>query len=124
MPMDSVLRALQELYFSFHNDNHDIDGNPDLKAEYSHNITGSVAYRVLHSEKIHLTTTLSGFYNDFRDKISLAQNVDIPNYNTYYNIDRYKTVGGSLENSLSWGRTSGKSECVVDRALQPVCYRG
>ena len=21
----------------------------------------------------------------------------------YYNIDRYKTVGGSLENSLSWG---------------------
>ena len=95
--------TLQELYFSFHNDNHDIDGNPDLKAEYSHNITGSVAYRVLHSEKIHLTTTLSGFYNDFRDKISLAQNVDIPNYNTYYNIDRYKTVGGSLENSLSWG---------------------
>ena len=81
--------TLQELYFSFHNDNHDIDGNPDLKAEYSHNITGSVAYRVLHSEKIHLTTTLSGFYNDFRDKISLAQNVDIPNYNTYYNIDRY-----------------------------------
>lgn len=94
--------TLQELYFSFHNDNHDIDGNPDLKAEYSHNITGSFTYRIFHKENIRLTTTLSGFYNDFRDKIDLAQNADIPNYNTYYNIERYKTTGGSWENTLAW----------------------
>ena len=37
---------------------------------------------------------MSGFYNVFKDKISLAQNVDIPNYNTYYNIGRYKTWAG------------------------------
>ena len=46
---------------------------------------------------------MSGFYNVFKDKISLAQNVDIPNYNTYYNIGRYKTLGGALETSLAWG---------------------
>lgn len=95
--------TLQELYFSFHNDNHDIDGNPDLKAEYSNNVTGSFTYRILHNARIRLTTTLSGFYNVFKDKISLAQNVDIPNYNTYYNIGRYKTLGGALETSLAWG---------------------
>ncbi len=46
---------------------------------------------------------MSGFYNVFKDKISRAQNVDIPNYNTYYNIGRYKTLGGALETSLAWG---------------------
>lgn len=94
---------IQELYFSYHNANHDIDGNPDLEAEYSHNVTGSFTWRILHNQRIRLTTTLSAFYNDFRDKISLTENADIPNYYTYYNLDRYKTVGGSLENSLVWG---------------------
>lgn len=94
---------IQELYMSYHNDNHDIDGNPDLKAEYSHNVTGSFTWRILHNERIRLTTSLSGFYNDFKDKISLVENVSRPNFYTYYNIDRYKTVGGSLENSLVWG---------------------
>ena len=94
---------IQELYFSYHNTNHDIDGNPDLKAEYSHNVTGSFTWRILHNERIRLTTSLSGFYNDFKDRITLTENAEIPNFYTYYNADRYKTVGGSLENSLVWG---------------------
>lgn len=94
--------TLQELYFSFHNANHNIDGNPDLKAEYSNNVTGSFTWRILHNEAIRLTTTISGFYNDFRDRITTADNVDIPNHTTYYNIDRYKTAGGSWENTLNW----------------------
>lgn len=94
---------IQELYFSYHNTNHDIDGNPDLKAEYSHNVTGSLTWRILHNERIRLTSSLSGFYNDFKDKIGLTENAGIPGFYTYYNIDRYKTVGGSLENSLVWG---------------------
>lgn len=102
MPTASVRRPCRSST-SFHNDNHDIDGNPDLKAEYSNNVTGSFTYRILHNARIRLTTTLSGFYNVFKDKISLAQNVDIPNYNTYYNIGRYKTLGGALETSLAWG---------------------
>src|SRR5699024_3870997 len=77
---------IQELYMSYHNDNHDIDGNPDLKAEYFHNVTGSFTWRILHNERIRRTTGLSGFYNDFKDKISLVENVSRPNFYTYYNI--------------------------------------
>lgn len=94
--------TLQELYFSFHNASHNVDGNPNLKAEYSNNVTGSFTWRILHNDAIRLTTTLSGFYNDFRDRITTADNADIPNYTTYYNIDRYKTAGGSWENTLNW----------------------
>ena len=94
--------TLQELYFSFHNANHNIDGNPDLKAEYSNNFTLSYTWRILHSEKIRLTSTLSGFYNDFRDRITTAQSIEDPTLTTYYNIDKYKTTGGSFENTFWW----------------------
>lgn len=94
--------TLQELYFSFHNANHNIDGNPNLKAEYSNNVTASFTWRILHNERIRLTSTMSGFYNDFRNRITTADNVDVPNYTTYYNIDRYKTTGSSWENTLAW----------------------
>lgn len=94
---------IQELYMSYHNENHDIDGNAQLEAEFSHNFTGTLTWRILHNEKIRFTTSLSGFYNDFKDKISLTESASRPNFYTYYNIDRYKTVGGSLENVLVWG---------------------
>lgn len=94
--------TLQELYFSFHNANHNIDGNPNLKAEYSNNFTLSYTWRVLHNEHIRLTSTLSGFYNDFRDRITTAQSINDPTLTTYYNIDKYKTTGGSFENTFWW----------------------
>lgn len=34
--------SLRELYFSFFDANHQVVGNPDLKAETSHSFTGSV----------------------------------------------------------------------------------
>lgn len=95
--------GIQELYFSYHNANHDIDGNPDLKAEYSHNVTGSLTWRILHDERIRLTSSLSGFYNVFKDRITLTENAATPGFYTYHNADRYKTLGGSFENSLVWG---------------------
>lgn len=94
--------TLQELYFSFHNANHNIDGNPDLKAEYSNNFTGSFTWRILHNEQIRLTSNLSAFYNKFQDRITTAADVDDPTHTTYYNIDKYKTVGGTFENSVIW----------------------
>lgn len=94
--------TLQELYFSFHNANHNIDGNPDLKAEYSHNVTGSFTWRILHSEKIRVTTIVNGFFNDFRDRISLIEDIAESNHNTYHNVSRYKTTGVTWENSVAW----------------------
>ena len=95
--------TVQEMYMDFtHQDNH-ITGNPDLKAEYSHNITGSYNYRILHNERIRLTTAVGGFYNLFKDKIGITQSIKDPTIHTHYNIDDYKTVGGTLETTLAWG---------------------
>ncbi len=94
--------ALRELYMSMHNANHNIDGNPDLRAEYSDAYSASATWRVLHGGEIRLTSTLTGFFNDFKDRITTAEDVNDPQHTTYYNIDRYKTAGGTLENALAW----------------------
>lgn len=108
--------TLQELYFSFHNANHNIDGNPDLKAEYSNNVTGSFTWRILHGDKIRLTTTLNGFFNDFRDRISLIEDIAESNHNTYHNISRYKTTGATWENSVAWkGLSANVSASLIGR---------
>ncbi|WP_029902607.1 TonB-dependent receptor [Prevotella sp. 10(H)] len=94
--------TLQELFFSFNNANHDVEGNPDLKAEYSTNFTGSYTWRILHNENIRVTSTLSAFYNDFRDRIVLAQGNRSAIHRIYSNVDKYKTTGGTFENSMIW----------------------
>ena len=95
--------TVQEMYMDFtHQDNH-ITGNPDLKAEYSHNITASYNYRILHNERIRLTTAVSGFFNIFKDRIGITQSLTDPTIHTHYNIDKYKTLGGTFESNLVWG---------------------
>lgn len=94
--------TLQELFYSFHDSNHNIDGNPDLKAEYSDSYMASYVWRSIHNEEIRLTNTISGFYNYFRNRISLIERIDKPGYNWYYNIDKYKTTGFTFENAVVW----------------------
>lgn len=94
--------TLREMYMSFHNASHNIDGNPDLKAEYSNNISASYTWRILHNETIRLTSTLSAFYNDFKDRIVISVDDKDPTHNIYDNVDKYRTTGGSFENALSW----------------------
>lgn len=94
--------TLQELYYSFHDANHNIDGNPDLKAEYSNSYQLSLTWRAVHNEEIRFTPQLTGFYNDFRDRITMIENVNQPGYNIYDNMDKYKTTGATLENTLYW----------------------
>lgn len=94
---------VQEMYMSFHDANHSIDGNPNLKAEYSNNVTGSLTWRAVREKNLRLTSSLSGFYNSFKNRIDMAQDYDNAGHYTYYNISRYRTVGGTLENMLLWG---------------------
>lgn len=96
--------ALRELYFTFHDASHDIEGNPNLKAEYSNSFTGSVSWQALNTNEVQLSTIVSAFYNDFRNRISIATGIDPqnPQWSIYVNIDRYKTTGGTFENQLNW----------------------
>ena len=98
--------TVQEMYMDFtHQDNH-ITGNPDLKAEYSHNLTASYNYRILHNERIRLTASVGGFFNIFKDRISITQSLKDPTIHTHYNIDKYKTLGGTFETNLVWDQLS------------------
>lgn len=101
--------ALRELYFSFHDVNHNIDGNPDLKAEHSNSYNGSVEWHNKTISDIDVSSTLSGFYSLFADKIELAA-VDNSTEYTYINISKAKATGINWSNTFkqnNWNISAG-----------------
>lgn len=96
--------ALRELYFWFFDANHSIKGNTNLKAENSNSVNGSVAWHPVVSGNILFSSTITGFYNDFNNRIDMAlgQDPSNPNVYTYINIAKYKTTGGTWENTFEW----------------------
>lgn len=96
--------ALRELYFDFHDANHDINGNENLKAEYSNSFNASLNFEKAFNPSANFKSVVSGFYNDFNDQITtaLANDPSSPNLSVYVNIDKFKTTGGSWENSVAW----------------------
>ncbi|MEO5591543.1 MAG: TonB-dependent receptor [Chitinophagaceae bacterium] len=94
--------ALRELYFSFHDANHDIDGNLNLKAEHSNSFNGSLSWSSPYKSNAQLVSTLGGFYNLFSNQINTAQAAPNSTLYTYINIDKFKTTGGTWENKLNW----------------------
>jgi outer membrane receptor for ferrienterochelin and colicins len=91
--------SLRELYFYFFDASHSIKGNPDLEAEYSNSFLASASWQPAALKSIALTTTVTGFYNDFHNRITLAPGPN--NINTYINIDKYKTTGVTIDNSFT-----------------------
>jgi outer membrane receptor for ferrienterochelin and colicins len=93
--------ALRELYFDFNDVNHNIIGNPNLKAENSNSFSGSLSLSKLNIKKISLASTLNGFYNQFNNLINYAP---IANSNLYTlaNIEKFKTTGITLENVITY----------------------
>ncbi len=94
--------ALRELYFYFFDSSHSIIGNPDLKAEYSDSFTASLAWHGSASGGVVLNTALGAFYNQFNDMITLGVDPDDPGVNTYINVERFKTTGATLTQSLHY----------------------
>jgi outer membrane receptor for ferrienterochelin and colicins len=90
---------LKELYLSFVDVNHDILGNPDLKAEQSNNFSLNLKYA---NEKARnaWSAEISAFYNNVDNVIVLAQVSanDALKY-MYYNVEKYLTTG--LKESVS-----------------------
>jgi len=86
--------SLKDLYFYFVDINHNIKGNEDLKAEYSHNF--SLNYnRVFTIKQVELKLENSYFYNTIENLITLAQST-ATEY-TYFNLSKYKTLGTQLQ---------------------------
>ncbi len=85
---------IKELYLNFQDVNHDVIGNPDLKAEQSNNFTLGIN---MTTEKIKtaFNLELGGFYNLINNVILLAPTGVTPTQYTYVNLSKFKTTGGS-----------------------------
>ncbi|MBI4929309.1 MAG: TonB-dependent receptor [Bacteroidetes bacterium] len=86
--------GLKELYFEFVDINHNIFGNPDLKAETSNNYQTSVSLSGSSGRKFWRIEP-SFFYNDINNLITLAY-MSGGNKYSYINIGEYNTYGGQF----------------------------
>jgi outer membrane receptor for ferrienterochelin and colicins len=99
--------TLKELYLDFKDSNHDVFGNPGLKAEDGHHAQASIGYMVYQQGKNYNNITLTGFYNNVRNQISLAR-VGNPILNepppySYVNIGRFENLHFQLQSQNQWG---------------------
>lgn len=90
--------SIKELYFEFIDINHNILGNPDLKAETSDNFQLSGSYS-LNAGRKFFRIEPSFYYNDIKNLITLSY-IAPPNLNSYVNIGRYLSKGMSLNTSF------------------------
>ncbi len=85
--------SLKELYLFFVDINHNLQGNPDLMAEYSHNFNLSWDHN--HMKSTNQYTFQAGlFYNSIHNRITLA--LDSATLYSYINVDQYRTLGGKV----------------------------
>ncbi len=92
--------ALRELYYDFFDASHAIMGNENLKAEESNSFNGSLAWAGIKSDQLQFRSTLSGFYNEFKNRIDYGVDVANPSITTLINVSKYKTTGATLDNTL------------------------
>jgi outer membrane receptor for ferrienterochelin and colicins len=88
--------SLRELYFNFFDANHQIVGNPDLKAETSHSFTGSLNWKKVSPKEVVYTTVLGGFYNSVKNLIDYAVSASNPNVFELTNVSDSRTAGVNL----------------------------
>jgi len=94
--------SLRELYFNFFDANHQITGNPDLKAETSHSFTGSLSWKKITKGQVAYTTVLGGFYNDVKNLIDYALSANDPNLFILTNVSNSKTAGVNLSTVVKY----------------------
>jgi outer membrane receptor for ferrienterochelin and colicins len=100
--------ALRELYFNFFDASHSIRGNENLKAEYSNNFNGSLAWRAVNLGAVNIKSAVGGFYNQFNNLITNGYDPADPSAMTYINIEKYKTTGGTFDNTINYKNLTAK----------------
>lgn len=95
--------SLKELYLDFVDINHHIKGNPNLQAEYAHNISLGWSYNKVYKGGHLAGVELNGFYNYIEQQISLFSYEldslgnyimsDQSNQYAYFNLDEYQNWG-------------------------------
>jgi outer membrane receptor for ferrienterochelin and colicins len=103
--------SIKELYLDFKDNNHDIMGNPNLKAEAGHHFQLSGGYNLFSQGVNNITTSLTTFYDDVNNQIALATGDSTlvpPGSNQpppyiYTNINRSRFLTLQWRNDIQWG---------------------
>ena len=99
--------SVKELYFAFYDVNHNVYGNPNLTAEYSHNVTLNLTYARTFGQHL-LNAKLNGFFNYIENAIELVRDYNNPNTNggllpfTYINDAKKIVVGTNISVKYIW----------------------
>ncbi len=90
--------SLKEMYFYFVDINHDIEGNPNLKAERSHSVNSNLILKKDYNQ-LSLNLDAGIFYNYINDMITLSR-LNTSAY-SYFNLQHYITKGLQLTSNIS-----------------------
>ncbi len=93
--------SIKELYLDFVDINHNLHGNPDLKAEYSHNFNLNLSYN-RETAKAYLNTELGFFYNYVNDMIWLFQVGNELTTYSYGNVSKFISRGIQASTTISF----------------------
>jgi outer membrane receptor for ferrienterochelin and colicins len=98
--------SLKEQFLEFVDQNHHVMGNPDLKPEHGHHVQASASTQYKTAGGLHGGFTATGFYNDVRDEISLANpDPDPTSINRIYgNIASQRNTAGTVQAEGEWRR--------------------
>ena len=91
--------SIKELYMNFVDINHNVQGNPNLKAENSQNVNLNLNW-TKEEKKVAWSMDLTGYYNYIENVILLARFGGDLDY-TYQNVSRYRTTGGQFSCSYT-----------------------
>ena len=84
--------TIKELFLEFIDFNHNIVGNSDLEAEYSHAFNSSIVYTPYQKDTKYIQIDIQGSLQYLNNKIDLAQIENTTGY-TYFNISNAKYYG-------------------------------
>lgn len=84
--------TIKELFMEFIDFNHNIIGNSELEAEYSHAFNSSIAYTPYQNNTKYIQIDIQGSLQYLNNKIDLAQIENTTGY-TYFNVSNAKYYG-------------------------------
>ena len=94
--------SLRELYFNFFDANHQIIGNPNLKAETSHSFNGSLNWSKLSKGRVAYASSLSAFYNNVKNLIDYTASAADPNIFQLNNVNKSTSAGMGLQSTAKY----------------------
>jgi outer membrane receptor for ferrienterochelin and colicins len=94
--------GIKERYLYFVDINHNIQGNENLKPEYSDNFFVQLN-QLISKRKLKSEIALNGFFNDVRNAIVLAQPDPGESLYTYINLGKYSTHGTGVNLRVNYG---------------------